>query len=86
MPRIALAQIVEQLLAHYGQLKAPKLAGPWEMILWENVAYLADDDQRREAFQTLKKRIGTEPARIVSTSDEALLVRFLTRLIDRFAG
>jgi endonuclease III len=73
MPRIALAQIVEQLQAHYGQLNAPKLAGPWEMILWENVAYLADDDRRREAFQTLKKKIGTEPGRILTASDEALL-------------
>jgi endonuclease III len=86
MPRIALAQIVAQLQAHYGHLKAPKLAGPWEMVLWENVAYLADDDRRREAFQTLKKRIGTEPARILSTSDEALLE--VTRhgiLADQFA-
>ena len=86
MPRIALAQIVEQLQAHYGHLKAPKLAGPWELILWENVAYLAEDDQRRQAFQTLEKRIGTEPERILSASDEALLE--VTRhgiLADQFA-
>jgi endonuclease-3 len=68
-----LAQVLEQLQAHYGQPKAPKLNGPWEMVLWENVAYLADDDQRWEAFQTLKKRIGTKPERIQSASDEALL-------------
>jgi endonuclease-3 len=43
------------------------------MILWENAAYLADDDRRRDAFQTLKKRIGTEPGQILSASDEALL-------------
>jgi endonuclease III len=43
------------------------------MILWENVAYLADDDRRREAFGTLRKRIGTQPGRILSASDEALL-------------
>jgi endonuclease-3 len=43
------------------------------MVLWENTAYLADDDRRREAFQTLKKRIGTEPAQILTASDEALL-------------
>src|SRR5437879_12515427 len=42
------------------------------MILWENVAYLADD-RRQQAFQTLKKRIGTEPTQILSASDEALL-------------
>ena len=38
MTRIALPQIVEQLEAQIGQQKPPKLDGPWEMILWENVA------------------------------------------------
>src|SRR5262249_17877979 len=73
MARIPLTQVVDCLQAHYGHLKAPKLAGPWEMILWENVAYLAEDDRRREAFQALKKLIGTEPGQILSASDEALL-------------
>ena len=68
-----LPQVVELLQAHFGKQKTPKLKGPWEMILWENVAYLADDDRRQQAFQTLKKRIGTEPAKILSASDEALL-------------
>jgi endonuclease III len=43
------------------------------MILWENVAYLADDDRRQQAFQTLKQRVGTKPTQILSASDEALL-------------
>ena len=73
MTRIALPQIVDRLQAHYGKQKAPKLNGPWEMILWENVAYLAADDKRQQAFQTLEKRIGTEPLKILSASDEALL-------------
>jgi endonuclease-3 len=81
-----LSQVVEQLQAHYGQQKVPRLKGPWEMVLWENVAYLADDDRRRQAFQTLKKRIGTEPGQILAASDEALLE--VTRpgiLADQFA-
>jgi endonuclease III len=73
MSRIPLSQVVEQLQAHYGKQQQPKLDGPWELILWENVAYLADDDRRREAFQTLKRRVGTEPAQILSASDELLL-------------
>jgi endonuclease III len=87
MSRIPLPQVIERLQAHYGRPKVPKLNGPWEMILWENVAYLAGDDRRAEAFQTLKKRIGTEPARILSASDEALLE--VTRhgiLADQFAN
>src|ERR1700722_20504741 len=73
MTRIELPQAVERLQARCGSQKPPKLDGPWEMILWENVAYLADDDRRQRAFQTLKKRIGTEPTHILSASDEALL-------------
>jgi endonuclease III len=73
MTRITLPQIVERLRVHFGKQKPPKLDGPWDMILWENVAYLADDDRRQQAFQTLKKRIGTEPTQILSASDEALI-------------
>ena len=61
MTRISLPQVVERLETHFGKQKLPKLNGPWEIILWENVAYLADDDRRQLAFQTLKKRIGTDP-------------------------
>jgi endonuclease-3 len=73
MTRITLPQVIERLQAHYSKQKSPKQDGPWEMILWENVAYLADDDRRQQAFLTLKKRIGTEPTKILSASDEALL-------------
>jgi endonuclease-3 len=73
MTRLLVSEVVERLCAHYGPPKVPKLSGPWEMILWENVAYLADDERRREAFQTLKKTVGTAPAQIASASDEALL-------------
>ena len=73
MTRITPPQVIQRLEAHFGKQKSPKLNGPWEMILWENVAYLADDDRRQQAFQTLKKRIGTEPTQIFSATDEALL-------------
>ena len=73
MTRFSLSQVVDRLEAHFGKQKPPKLDGPWEMILWENVAYLADDDRRREAFHTLKKRVGTDPGQILLASDEALL-------------
>jgi len=40
--------------------------------LWENVAYLADDDRREQAFTALKTHVGTRPEQILSASDEAL--------------
>jgi endonuclease III len=73
MHRVTLSQIVDRLQSHYGQPNPYKPVGAWEMVLWENIVYLADDDRRLQAFQTLKKRIGTEPERILAASDEALL-------------
>jgi endonuclease III len=49
------------------------VTGPWELILWENVAYLADDDERQKAFDALKKRVGIEPTRILAAPAEALI-------------
>ena len=68
-----LVKVIERLVTHYGVPKPPKLAGPWKMILWENVAYLADDDRRLKAFQTLKKEVSIEPAEILDASDKDLL-------------
>jgi endonuclease-3 len=73
MTRMALTQVVQRLQAHYGKAKSRKLSGAWEMILWENVAYLVADDRRLQAFQTLNKRIGTAPSQILSAADESLL-------------
>jgi endonuclease III len=87
MTKLSLPQVIDRLQARFGKQESPKLNGPWEMILWENVAYLADDDRREQAFQILKKRIGTSPAKILAASDEALLD--VTRhgiMAEQFAG
>src|SRR5262245_9733705 len=73
MPQITLRQALDRLQSHCGKQPVPRLNGPWEMILWENVAYLADDDRRHQAFRTLKKRIGTAPSEVLSASKEAIL-------------
>jgi endonuclease-3 len=86
MSRIPLPQAVDRLQAHYGKQQPPKLDGPWEMILWENVAYLADDEHRRDAFQVLKEQVGTKPEQIRAASDDALVA--VTRhgiMAERFA-
>jgi len=71
--QIILYQVIERLDDYFGKPSAPKVNGPWEMILWENVAYLANDEERTKAFQMLKKRIGADPARILTASGDALL-------------
>jgi endonuclease III len=68
-----LPEVIERLQDQYGKLEPFKLTDPWDMILWENVAYLADDKRRQQAFQTLKKQVGTKPEKILSASRDALL-------------
>lgn len=43
------------------------------MILWENVAYLVDDERRAAAFAMLRKSVGTKPQQILDATDQQLL-------------
>lgn len=64
-PNSRLGRVLAKLEKQHGKLSAPKLDGPFEMILWEIVAYLADDAQRAAAFETLRKRVGLTPRQIL---------------------
>lgn len=50
----------------------PEFAGPFEMILREIVAYLADDAQREQAFRALRDRVGLTPERIAAAPKKSL--------------
>jgi len=57
-----LQRVVAALRKRYGK-PVPPAAGrdPLALILWEMVAYLADDDTRRKAFEALRDRVGLAP-------------------------
>ena len=57
---------------HYGLLHPPSLNGPFEMVLWEQVAYLADDAKRLLAFDALRSRIGTEAGAVARAGKPVL--------------
>jgi endonuclease III len=65
--------LLRKLKKFYGRPSPPRLKGALEMILWENCAYLADDDRRAAAFALLKKRVGLKPKHILD-ADPRLLV------------
>ena len=67
-----LAKILPSLRRHYGAGAPLPPSDPFELILWENVAYLADDAQRRRAFELLRKSVGTRPAEILAAKPAAL--------------
>jgi len=65
--------IVDRLAKHYGEPAPPAVTEPFAMVLWENVAYLANDTKRAEAFEQLRAKTGLTPAGIRKTKDSALL-------------
>jgi len=78
MSLIALPKIIKRLEACYGKPDPPKVDDPWEMILWENIAYLVDDERRHQAMAALRERIGTRPEQILATP--------VARLIEAAVG
>jgi endonuclease III len=59
---------IEKLEAAYGAPEAPRITEPFEMILYENVAYLVDDARRDRAFEELRRTVGTRPADILTAA------------------
>ncbi len=68
-----LKEIIRRLSLHYGRPAAPKVTDPFQMILWENVAYLLDDTRRAQAFDMLRKTVGLTPERIAEAPRQALI-------------
>lgn len=74
MPRLLpFATLIDRLAAHYGEPAPPEVTEPFAMILWENVAYLANDAKRAEAFSELRAKTGLTPAGVRKAKDSVLL-------------
>ena len=68
---LPLKKIVQKLAAHYGPPAKP-LSDPFEIIIWENIAYLVDDDRRAAAFSALGREVGLQPVDIMGASKAQL--------------
>src|SRR5271165_3375173 len=66
------SKLVDKLEQHYGAPAPPPSTDPLELIIWDNIAYLASDKRRAEAFATLKQTIGTLPEQILAAKHSAL--------------
>ncbi|MGA9643633.1 MAG: hypothetical protein WBQ72_19705 [Terriglobales bacterium] len=75
---LTFAAVIAKLKKFYGPPPPPPVTDPFEQVLWENVAYLADDDKRARAFAELQKTVGTSPNAILKAPPEKLLA--VTRL------
>lgn len=63
---------VAALAARYGPPRPLPAQGAFELILWENVAYLAGPERREQAFRELRARVGTSPSAILGAPEDVL--------------
>jgi endonuclease III len=73
MTTLTLTQVVARLSKFYGAPAPPPVTDPFEQVLWENVAYLANDVKRAAAFSALRKTVGLRPEDILNAKPEKLL-------------
>lgn len=69
---LPLADTVAALQRFHGRPRPPPTRDPFELVLLENIAYLASPQQRREAFVLLKETVDTTPAAILKAPRAAL--------------
>lgn len=67
-----LCEAVKVLRRHYGSPAQLPTTNPFELILLENVAYLASPARRGEAFELLRRSVGTDPFAILAAEPQAL--------------
>jgi endonuclease III len=69
---LTLPVLLDHLAAVYGEPEMPPERSLFELVLWENVAYLADDAARAQAFASLRANVGLDPEALLTASDLAL--------------
>ena len=64
--RLGLPAAIARLAAFYGPPPRPPETDPFELVIWENCAYLVDDERRATVFRRLKREVGLKPAAILA--------------------
>jgi endonuclease III len=71
--RPTLAAVLRILRGYYGKPPAPISTDPFRLILWEQVAYLVPDSQRRKAYIALRTQVGVTPGAILAAPTARLV-------------
>ena len=76
-----LTTLVRRLRKLYGPPVAPPITDPYRLLLWEQVAYLAEDVTRLEAYRFLEETVGTKlgVGGTEDLEDDAPVLRMLCR-------
>ncbi len=66
LPVSPLPKLVQVLGRHYGSPKSLAPKDPFQLLLWEYVAYLKDEPTRVSAFAELKRAVGVRPSEVAA--------------------
>jgi len=61
-----LKKVITDLTAYYGTPEMPAIIDVFEMIVWENIAYLVNDERRAQVFAALRQNAGLTPEAILA--------------------
>lgn len=64
--------ILDRLEKHYGKLKPVAPAGAYEMVVYANCGYPANDITCTKGYEALKQKVGIRPDQILAASDKEL--------------
>lgn len=67
------ANLIAGLKRNYGNPALPPAKGPFELVLWENAAYLLSDERRAAVLDGLRTQVGLDPHEIQAANRETLL-------------
>ena len=73
LPLPELGAVLTTLRGEYPEVRAPKFTGPFEIVLYENVAYLVGDERRQAVWADFCRRVGTDPEAVLAADPELLL-------------
>src|SRR5579871_1819133 len=67
-----LTRILDRLEKHYGKLKPVTPLDPYEMVIYANCGYPANDSTCAKGYDALKKQVGIRPEQILAAFDKDL--------------
>ena len=71
-PSTNFARTLNLLKELYGAGKIPEPSDPFDEIVFENCAYLVDDERRSKTYDELRKRIGVTPLKLASAGAKSI--------------
>ncbi len=67
-----LLEAVARLEASHGTPSPPAARDPFAAVVWENAAYLVDDERRRRVFERLREAVGITPETLLAMPEDEL--------------